>query len=40
MFGHGFPVGEPDFWVGAGVVGVVGVVDADGVLVVLPEVVL
>jgi hypothetical protein len=29
MFGHGFPLGEPDFWVG---LGVVGVVEVDGVL--------
>ncbi len=38
MFGQGFPLGEPDFWDGAGVLGVVdvfGVVDVlDGVEVV------
>jgi hypothetical protein len=33
MFGHGvFPLGKADFWVGLGVVGVVGVVEVDGVL--------
>lgn len=38
MFGHGLPLGVPDFWLGAGVVGVVGVVD--WVLAVFVEVVL
>jgi hypothetical protein len=32
MCGHGLPLGEPDFCVGDGVVGVVGVAEADGVL--------